>query len=343
MSKGKRKPYHPDYDPRAEPLVKACAEGNLKKVRQLVETGIPVNAIGSKHWGYYPLHAAAENGRDDIVKYLIRAGAKLEVRTAMEFQRELMTPLLLAGEKNHFDTVKILVEKGADVNAHSDYNNTPLGWATQRRNREMFDYLFAHGARAEVRHFNLAVGTGDKGLVQWFLDQGFKLDAEEFEMGQSHLSKAIARKNFDMVKFLVEHGANVNRAWNDFAEPPLVQATAVAEWEIAKYLIEHGADPNLGSIHKAYPLNYAARRGGLECAALLLEKGAKVNSVDFGKMTPLEWAVEQKDKPILELLVKHGAIVPKKLVPTIIRRFRKAVLKNATITSKREKEGAKQY
>ena len=175
------------------------------------------------------------------------------------------------------------------------------------------------------------MGVGDKELVQWFLDHGFKLDFEEHEMGRSHLSHAVARKNFDMVQFLVKKGADVNRATGDFAEPPLVEACRCGEWKIAEFLLEHGADPALGSIHQAYALNYAARRGGLEAARLLLERGAKVDSVDFENMTPLEWAVEDKNKPMLDLLIRHGATVPKRLVPTIVRRFGKTVLREATI------------
>lgn len=327
-----RKVYHADFDPRSDPLVRACANGELKKAQELVKLGVPVNAIGHKRWGYYPLHAAAENGHVKIVDYLITIGAKLDVRTAAEYQRDLMTPLLLAAEKNRFGIVKLLVQAGADINAHSAFNSTAIGHAIQKRNREMFDYLIAHGARAEVKDLNLAVGRGDTNLVQWFLNHGFKLDQEEFELDQSHLSNAIFRNDFEMVKFLIEHGADVNRAKNHFAEPPLVQAARERKWDIANYLLKKGANPNMHSIHDAYALNYAARLGGLEIAPRLIRQGAKVDTVDFEGKTPLDWSIENKDKQMFELLVKHGAPVPQKLVLTIKRRFGKEALRNAVIS-----------
>jgi ankyrin repeat protein len=258
-------------------------------------------------------------------------GAKVNVRTAALYEEKSQSPLLLAARAGHLDAVRVLVDGGADVNAHSLVGNTPLGEAIKGRNREMFDYLYTHGARAEVKDFNLAVGTGDVALVKWFLEHGFQIDQEEYEVGRSQLSHAIAREHLELVKFLVEHGANVNRIGIDYLETPLAQAARQEKLEIGKYLLQKGADPNLASPHKVFPLNYVARRGNLEFAELLLLSGAQVDSVDFEDMTPLEWAVENKDKAMVSLLLKHAAKVPKKLVPTIVRRFKKDILKGATI------------
>jgi ankyrin repeat protein len=323
---GAPKRYHPDFDAKAEPLNKASEQGDLRKVQSLVQAGVPVNAIGSKHTGYYPIHCAAESGHTDIVKFLLGKGAKPDVRTCAVLEQYGGTPLLLAAAKNHLETVGVLIEAGADVNAHSLTNSTALGCAILKKNREMFDYLFSRGARAEPKHFRLAVASGDTQLTQWFLDHQFKLDQEEYEVETSHLSEAISRNRLEMVRFLIEHGANVNRPGSEFAEPPLVQATSEAKWDIARHLLEKGADPNLPSKFNAYPLNYAARRNGLEIAALLMQAGANLNTVDFEQMTPLEWAVEERNEPMFSLLLKHGATVPKKLIPTIRRRFGKRAL-----------------
>lgn len=328
----KDKPYHPDFDPKAEPLVRASDEGNLKKVRALVKAGVPVNAISHKRWGYYPIHAAAEKGHDTVVSFLLTVGARPDVRTAAEHEQQQNTPMILAAWAGHTKIVQILVEAGADIDAFSLQNNTPLTAAILTGNRTLFDFLIAHGSHPKPAHFRLAVGKGDTALCDWFLKQGFDVNKNEEEESMSLLYKAIGTttaNQMEMVRFLVEHGANVNRPAGSFGEPPLVQAALHGKREIVAFLLERGADPNLPSIHKAYALNYSSRRGDVENVEALVHAGAKINSVDFEKMTPIEWAIQNKDKDMVQLLLKHGAEIPKELMATAVRRFGKQSLSNS--------------
>jgi ankyrin repeat protein len=336
------KPFHPDFDPTAEPLVDACAEGDLKTVRSLVKSGVPVNAIGSKHTGYYPLHAAAKAGHENIVKYLLSTGARVDVRTEAQLEQRADTPLLIAVDKGHLKTVRALVEAGADVNAHSRQRNTPLGRAIQRNNHALIDYLVAHGARPDGAHLRLAAGGGNIYAMEKLLGMGFKIsDGEDQDGTLLHRAISVIRPNqLEMVSYLLDHGADINQASGDFnfAATPLLRACSPGRWEIANYLLERGADPSLGSKFKDFPLNHTVRIGGYEMrygpgrgsygtAQKLVEAGAKLDSVDFESKTPLEWTVENRDKAMFQLLVKHGAQVPKKLIPTITRRFGKDILK----------------
>jgi ankyrin repeat protein len=304
------KPYHPDFDPKTRPLARACDKGDLATVRALAASGMPLNRISDRYYGYYPLHGAAEAGHDEIVRFLLEHGARVDQWTNAQYSNHRKTPLLLAAENNHFSTVRLLVEAGADVNSRTILHNTPLSWAIARHNQEMFHYFLERGASPDYGDFKLAVRRGNSYIVKWLLDKGFELDDEETEGDESHLAAAIAHKNPSMVRLLLDRGAEVNRATGAFAEPPLVHAARLGQREIIELLLNHGGDPNLGSIHGAYALHLAARRGDCEIAQLLIDKGAKLNQKESDGMTPLDWALAEKRKAILALLVGAGARVP---------------------------------
>jgi ankyrin repeat protein len=323
----KKKPYHPDFDPRAEPLVKACAKGNLKRVRLLVEQGLPVNAVGSADDGYYPLHAAAEAGHDKVIAYLLTVGAKVECRTGAYIEQREETPLLLAARRGQLKSIQALVKGGADINAKTLLNNTALGWAVQMNDYKLFRFLLSNNAKTEPTLLRLAASRGDIKIIKELLTRGLKVQVGGDPKYGSLLYCAIGRDRIDMVRFLIERGADINQASGPFAATPLIQACSTRKWKIANYLLEKGADPSLGSKHEAYPLNYAVWRGGHETAKRLIKAGAKLDTVDFEGRTPLGWAVESRDRAMLQLLIKHGAQVPKKLIPTITRRFGKDILK----------------
>jgi hypothetical protein len=61
---------------------------------------------------YTPLQTAARSGRDEVVAFLIKKGADLNVADGYGY-----TPLHLAAEGGHLDVVKQLVKAGAKVGA----------------------------------------------------------------------------------------------------------------------------------------------------------------------------------------------------------------------------------
>src|SRR4051812_24915522 len=70
-----------------------------------------------------PLSWAAENGHEATVKLLLEKGADIESK-----ERFGKTPLPLAANRGHEAVVKLLLEKGAEINLK---DKTPLLWATR--------------------------------------------------------------------------------------------------------------------------------------------------------------------------------------------------------------------
>ena len=75
------------------------------------------------YWGgLAPMHLAARQGEIESVKALIDAGADVNQRG----RRRQVTPMLIATMNGHFDLAKYLLDKGADPNLAQDNGVTPL-------------------------------------------------------------------------------------------------------------------------------------------------------------------------------------------------------------------------
>lgn len=87
-------------------LLDASAIGDLLRVNELLSQGIDPNPKDKN--GKTPLHYAAANGRTEIIKALVGAGAKIN-----ELDNDKLTPLNRAQFIGNQDAMKVLIENNA--------------------------------------------------------------------------------------------------------------------------------------------------------------------------------------------------------------------------------------
>ena len=106
-------------------LASAILTGNVKEVRNNLETGIDINQIIPGEQGY-PLHFAV-NSSIEIIQLLIDYGADVNVKDAKG-----RTPLhIVAATKPSIDKMELLIDNGTDVNAVDNEGKTPLAYVLQ--------------------------------------------------------------------------------------------------------------------------------------------------------------------------------------------------------------------
>jgi len=95
------------------------------------------------------LRAAAHEGDERTVLHLINEGVDLNVPDlSAQFDRRGNTALSLAAGGGHMEIVKMLIEAGAWVDPHEDYDlaETPLMAAARGGHLAIVQELIAHGA-----------------------------------------------------------------------------------------------------------------------------------------------------------------------------------------------------
>jgi ankyrin repeat protein len=244
--------------------------------------------------GFTPLFFAVREGRIEVTRRLLAAGA--EVNGTMQIVRrrgkgpvEGTSPLLLAMENGHFDLARMLLEAGADPNdARTGY--TPLHALSWIRKPDKGD------SEASAPP---PIGSGMLGTLQF-------------------------------ARLLVEAGADVNaqkldrkggrRNISNQGTTPFFCAAGTADTVYMKTLLELGADPKITDSRNRTPLMMAAGIGEgpdrdgpatrpehFEAIQFLLETGAEINATDNNGETAMHGAAYKGASKVVQLLSDRGA------------------------------------
>ncbi|MCX6558445.1 MAG: ankyrin repeat domain-containing protein, partial [Candidatus Aminicenantes bacterium] len=127
------------------------------------------------------IHKAASAGDLETVKRLLEQNPKL----LQEMDENGRTPLHWACRGVHFDLVKYLVERGADVNARDNGAMAPLHSVASRGHLDAAKLLLAAGARVDAETkggwtaLHLAAANGHTAMAALLLDKGAHLDIRD--------------------------------------------------------------------------------------------------------------------------------------------------------------------
>jgi ankyrin repeat protein len=107
----------------------------------------PSRVRAYSHDGWTPLHLAAFFGHRELARMLIERGADVNARSrSTRFARD-NTPLHAAAANRQTAVAELLLERGADVNARDGSGFTPLGLAAAGHNDLLVMTLLERGAR----------------------------------------------------------------------------------------------------------------------------------------------------------------------------------------------------
>ncbi|KAJ7320167.1 hypothetical protein JRQ81_019678 [Phrynocephalus forsythii] len=123
----------------------AVKNGNYAIVKMALNSNEEYNLDQEDSSGMTLVMLAAAGGQDDILRLLIRKGAKVNCR-----QKNGTTALIHAAEKNNLTTVAILLEAGACINVQQNSGETALMKACKRGNYDIVRLMIESGADCNI-------------------------------------------------------------------------------------------------------------------------------------------------------------------------------------------------
>ena len=268
---------------------------NIEVVKILLGAkGIDVNKLGSRGMGSYtwtraPLHVAAKNGNAEVVRLLLEAGAKVDIKDTTDPAPTMYgpgpfnTPLMYAAESSCPDIVKMLLDKGAAVSYQNDTGETPLMYAVWPK-------------YAEKRTKADAIAA-----IQILLDSGAKVD----------MLAVPAKPRYQKISLPPGSPSTMSDSvlLNGPGYSALMKAANSGFIEAAGLILDKGAAIDLREFgaNKHTALFFAAQRNQAEMARFLADRGANVEAVNAAGMSCLLMAAGGLYYETTEALLDKGA------------------------------------
>ncbi|XP_078079706.1 ankyrin repeat domain-containing protein 22 [Mustelus asterias] len=161
----------------SEPICQAAYENDFQEMRKLLQENKNVNTQDGKY-GDTPLIAACRAGRVEIVRYLLRKMANVNIRNKKErtclhyaVRRRfsfldylliiILMPVLLLGyiimeskKSRNEMLIKMLLNAKVDVNATDNKGNSALHYACQMKNKRIVSVLAKANADVSIANKN---------------------------------------------------------------------------------------------------------------------------------------------------------------------------------------------
>lgn len=292
------------------PLMLAFANKNQVLASWFLKLNAHLYLANSRGWAAFRFAAlAGDTSKMDIM--LKSGGVNPNKR-----DDAYVTPIMTAARHGTVETVKKLIESGAEIDSRDERDCTPLMYAASS-SRNILNTMLLKGADINAKDkegftaLSYAVIYEKKENVILLLQKGAKLDVVNSD-GETLLHLAArgnSRESLDISRLLLEYGVERNDR-DKKGNTPLMIAARNEDKQLVNLLLDNGADPNIPNEEMEYPLIAAIIAGNREIISSLFDKGADSNIMDEEGHTPLMLAsVMPEQVQIVDMLVKNKAKV----------------------------------
>ena len=210
------------------------------------------------------------------------------------------TALGIAAGLGHTETVRVLLEAGADPEKRDSGRRTPLMRAMEGGHVETAEALLDADAGVEGEDFEESVATAasnnDVVMLNLLMNLGIGVSIRS-EVSVTALMEAASEGALDVISVLIESGTDMDAQRvgrrGEETETALILACQRNRVDVVRLLLESGADPNIRTSRGRTALMVASMSGYVEIVRLLLDAGADPDIAENNGNTALTWATGQ--------------------------------------------------
>jgi ankyrin repeat protein len=308
-------------------LIDACISGrNNSEINTLINDGADINFRNAD--GKTPINVAAMKGHTRVVELLIARGANLNISDNLN-QSPLTVACRNSKDgaddiidKKWFDIISLLIYAGAPLNEYDNLGKTPLLICVDKGDAKSAKLLVERGADIEAVVLARSTGSTHYGNSYGYISNN------DQEVGYTPLWLAVSNEYKKMLTALIRLGANVNARRNLINDTPLIYSCVRNYIECAHLLIRGGADINLQDRNGDSALMnvckmYNQPKKQIAIAKMLIDMGADVNLVNGSGLNA--WKIVQESTADAKYKTAMSALI-EKVVSKNVRKMAKMIV-----------------
>lgn len=220
-----------------ESLIVAIQSNDVDTVQDMIKLGMNIEFFdkGSSHT---PLTAALYQNKSEIVRLLVNNGASVNTKDGGG-----SVPFILAIGMDDNDLAMELINKCASVNIYDSTSNA-LFTAIQKQKPDIVRLLIQKGADVNkvggfgIKPIYRAAEFNSLEIVKLLVENGADIQTAK-ENGWTPLIIAIQEKQYEIAKYLIEHGVNLTSTTKD-GFTALNSAKSLERQDIIDMLVSKG-------------------------------------------------------------------------------------------------------
>jgi receptor-interacting serine/threonine-protein kinase 4 len=307
-------PYVPGLSGRygQTPLLDAALHGREAALQYLLDKG--ESACDRDYRGWSAVHMAASTGQVAVLEKLLKKTNDVPDVNGVDYWGR--TPLHVAAEHRQLNAVKLLLGFKAHVDAETFFDCTALHYACERNHPDMIKVLLDRGAavnaferRTGSNALHLCADHGALEAAEVLLSQGIALDTKDLHWGDTAFMRACQNGHRTICELLLNRGAKTDVTGLD-QRTPLHWAAEFGHIDVLNFLLEHGGRNAKRELYNGFtPLHLAVQSGVNEVVEMLLQSISidELESKDLSYMTPLALARNRNDAHMIQILEKARA------------------------------------